>query len=60
MKDGKMVLESQMQKTPKWSFYNRLSWYQQKDKSVIQIWERLDENKKVVNEVFRGIYKKNS
>lgn len=60
MKDGKMVLESQMQKTPKGSFYNRLSWYQQKDKSVIQIWERLDENKKVVNEVYRGIYKKNS
>ena len=60
MKERKMILESQMQKTPKGNFYNRLSWYQQKDNSVIQIWERLDENKKVVNEVFRGIYKKNS
>lgn len=59
-KDGKMVLESPLQTTPKGNFYNRLTWYQQKDQSVIQIWERLNENKQVVNEVFRGIYRKNS
>ncbi len=59
-KDGKMVLESKLQKTPQGNFYNRVTWYEKDDKSVMQIWERLDENKKVLNEIFRGIYKKNS
>ncbi|MAD96847.1 MAG: hypothetical protein CMB99_05905 [Flavobacteriaceae bacterium] len=58
--DGKMILESKLQKTPQGNFYNRVTWYEKEDKSVMQIWERLDENKKVLNEIFRGIYKKNS
>lgn len=59
-KEGKMVLDSQLQRSPKGNYYNRLYWQKQEDGSVLQVWERLDENKKLITEVFRGIYKKNS
>ena len=57
--DGKMVLKSDLIKSKKGNFYNRVTWSKNKDNSVTQVWEYLDKNGKVISEAFRGIYKKN-
>jgi hypothetical protein len=57
--NGQMVLKSDLIKTKKGNYFNRITWYKNEDKSVTQLWENIDKNNKVISEVFRGIYKKN-
>lgn len=55
---GKMVLKSDIITTKKGKYYNRITWTKNKDNSLTQVWEYLNENNKVISEAFRGIYKK--
>jgi len=55
--DGKMVLKSGLIKNQKQNYYNRISWYKENN-NVIQIWDYIDEEEKVIQQVFKGIYKK--
>lgn len=55
---GKMVLKSPIVKGKKGDYYNQVTWSKNTDGSVTQVWELLDTNGKIVQEVFRGIYKK--
>lgn len=57
--NGSMVLKSKLQKGPNGEFYNRVTWTPNKDGSVTQIWEVLSKEGKVIQEAFRGVYKKN-
>lgn len=56
--DGKMVLKSDLVKSKKGNYYNRVTWTKNADNSVTQVWEYINENGKVTSEAFRGIYKK--
>ncbi|PQJ80763.1 hypothetical protein [Polaribacter porphyrae] len=56
--DGKMVLKSELIKTKKGNYYNRVIWSKNTDGSVTQVWDYLNEKGKVISEAFRGIYKK--
>ena len=54
---GKMVLKSELIKGKKVDFYyNQISWYQNNDDTVTQLWEIYDENGNLLNTVFKGIY----
>ena len=56
--NGKMILKSDLIKSKKANYYNQITWSKNKDGSVTQVWEYLDEKGKVTSEAFRGIYKK--
>ncbi|QTD38824.1 hypothetical protein JL193_06080 [Polaribacter batillariae] len=56
--NGKMVLKSKLIESKKGNYYNKITWSKNKDNSVTQIWEYVNENGKVLSEVFKGIYKK--
>lgn len=56
--DGKMVLKSDLVKGQKGDYYNRVTWTPNKDGSVTQVWELISTQGKVIQEAFRGIYKK--
>ncbi|TMM32273.1 hypothetical protein FDT66_02070 [Polaribacter aestuariivivens] len=56
--DEKMVLKSKLIESEKGNYYNRITWHKNKDNSVTQVWEYVNEKGKVISEVFRGIYKK--
>ncbi len=56
--DGKMVLKSDLVKGQKGDYYNRITWTPNKDGSVTQVWEFISTQGKVIQEAFRGIYKK--
>lgn len=57
-KDGKMTLKSSLVKGKKGDYYNRVTWSKNADGSVTQVWDLLDPSGKILQEVFRGIYKK--
>lgn len=56
--DGKMVLKSELFKSKKGNYYNKITWSKNDDGSVTQVWEYINEEDKVISEAFRGIYKK--
>ncbi len=56
--DGKMVLKSKLLKGKQAEYYNRITWTPNKDGSVTQVWEVVSDQDKVLQEAFRGIYKK--
>ena len=56
--DGKMVLKSDVIKTNKGNYYNRITWFKNEDNSVTQLWEYINEKEEIISEVFRGIYKR--
>ncbi len=58
LEKGSMVLKSELQKGPNGEFFNRITWTPNKDGSVTQLWEVLSKDDKVIQEAFRGIYKK--
>lgn len=58
LENGSMILKSKLQKGPNGEFYNRVTWTPNKDGSVTQLWEVLSKENKVMQEAFRGIYKK--
>lgn len=53
-----MVLTSKLVQSKKGDFYNRITWTQNEDGSVTQIWDYLDTNNKIIQQAFKGIYKK--
>lgn len=55
---GKMILNSEIIKSKKGSYRNQIIWEKKKDNSVVQIWNYINENGKVIKEVFKGLYKK--
>lgn len=56
--DGKMVLKSDVVTSPKGKYINSITWSKNKDGSVTQVWDYLNEKNEKMAEVFRGIYKK--
>lgn len=54
----KMVLKSDLVKGNKGNYVNQITWIPNKNGTVSQIWEILDINGKVSNQVFWGVYKK--
>ena len=53
-----MVLKSTLVKGEKGDYYNRVTWTPNNDGSVTQLWEYISPEEKVVDEAFKGIYKK--
>ena len=56
--DGSMVLKSKLVKAKKGNYYNRVTWTKKDDGSVTQVWDFINKEGKIIQEVFRGIYKK--
>ena len=56
--NGKMILRSELIKTEKGNYYNKITWSKNNNGSVTQVWEYENEQGKVISEAFRGIYKK--
>ena len=56
--DDNMILKSKLQKGEKvaW-YYNRITWIKLESGNVVQIWDILDENDKLLANLFKGIYK---
>lgn len=56
---GSMVLRSELTEGTKvdW-YYNQISWTENRDGTVSQIWEVFDKNHKLLTTVFSGIYVK--
>jgi len=57
-KDGKMVLKSDLLEGKKGRYFNQITWTKNDDGSVTQSWKIIDEKNKMIQETFRGIYKK--
>ncbi len=57
LESGKMVLKSNLVKgkNDNW-FYNQITWSKNENKSVLQLWQVFDQNDKVINTSFLGIY----
>jgi hypothetical protein len=54
----KMILKSDLVKSKDGVYYNQITWFDNSDGTVTQLWELLNENHTVFNELFRGTYKK--
>ena len=57
--EGEMVLKSDIIKGQKGDYYNQITWTPNKDESVTQVWKYFKEDGSLIQEAFRGIYKKN-
>jgi hypothetical protein len=58
LKGKSMVLKSELVKGKQGDYYNRVTWTPNSDGSVTQLWEYISPEGKVIQEAFRGIYKK--
>lgn len=56
--DGKMILKSELIQGKKGKYYNQITWMPNKDGSVTQVWEYYKEDGSLIQEAFKGIYKK--
>ena len=56
--NGIMTLKSELIEGNNKNYYNQISWIQDKDGSITQLWEIYDEHEIKISEVFKGIYKK--
>ncbi len=54
----KMTLKSELIENGKGQYYHQITWTKNPDGSVTQLWEILDKNEEVINESFKGIYRK--
>ncbi len=57
-KDNKMILESKVIESPKGKYYNRITWINNPDGTVTQIWDYMSTDGKIIQQAFKGIYKK--
>ena len=57
-KNNKMILKSKLISGTKGDYYNQITWFNNSDGTVTQLWELLDINNTPFNEIFRGTYKK--
>lgn len=58
--DGVMILKSELIKGEKGNYYNQISWTLNSDGSVTQLWELFKTDGSLIQEAFKGIYKKNN
>ena len=56
--NGKMTLKSKLLEGKKGTYYNRIPWQLNEDKSVTQTWDILNEQDEITQQAFKGIYKK--
>ena len=56
--NNKMVLKSELLESKNGKYYNRITWQLNENKSVTQTWDILNEQNKVTQVAFKGIYKK--
>ena len=56
--DKKMILKSTLIKGKKSDFYHRVTWSNNSNGTVTQVWDYVSPQGKILQEVFRGIYKK--
>ena len=55
---GSMILKSDLNKGQKGVFfYNQIRWTKNSDGTVTQLWESYEENGKLIQTLFKGIYK---
>ncbi|CAL2058969.1 hypothetical protein [Tenacibaculum sp. 190524A05c] len=57
---NKMILTSKLIESPKGKYYNRITWVNNSDGTVTQIWDYLSTDGKIIQQAFKGIYKKNN
>lgn len=58
LEDNTMILKSDFIKGTHINYYNKISWTQNEDDSITQLWEIYNENDIKISKVFEGIYKK--
>lgn len=58
--DGAMILKGELIKGEKGNYYNQISWTLNSDGSVTQLWELFKTDGSLIQEAFKGIYKKNN
>lgn len=56
LKDGKMVLKGDLKKEKEQWVYDQITWSQNQDGTVSQLWEVFDKNDKRIKTLFLGIY----
>ncbi len=54
----KMILKSELVEGEKGKYYNKITWTKNNDGSVTQLWEIMDPQDNLLNEAFKGIYRK--
>ena len=55
---NKMILKSALVTDKNDSYFNQITWTENQDGTVEQLWELVDRNNNVLKEIFRGLYKK--
>ena len=53
-----MVMKSDLVEGQKGKYYNQITWQLNEDESVTQTWELFNEDGKMIQQAFKGIYKK--
>ena len=56
--NNKMILKSKLVNGKKGNFYHRITWTNNPDGSVTQIWDYISPQGTIIQEAFRGNYKK--
>jgi len=56
--NGSMVLKGEIIKNKKGPYYNQISWTENNDGSVTQLWETYNTDNLKISTIFEGIYKK--
>ena len=56
--NNKMILKSSLIKGEKGDFYHRITWTNNANGTVTQVWDYVSPQGKIIQEAFRGIYKK--
>ncbi len=58
-RDGNsMILKSDLVQGDQGKYYNQITWQLNEDESVTQTWELFNEGGKLIQQAFKGIYKK--
>lgn len=55
---SKMILKSKPVKGEKGDYYNQITWTKNPDGSITQLWELYDLQGNLLNETFKGVYRK--
>lgn len=56
--NDKMTLKSKLVEGEKGKYYNKITWTKNSDGSVTQLWEIMDPQGNLLNEAFKGVYRK--
>lgn len=54
--EGKMILRSDMVNTKDSNYYNQITWSENKDGTLTQLWQVFDTSNKPLQILFKGIY----